>query len=702
MSFLAPLFLLGALAVSLPILFHLIRRTTRQRMPFSSLLFLMPTPPRLTKRSRLEHFLLLALRCAALVLLAFGFARPFFKTVANPAAGSVAKRFLFLVDTSASMRRATLWADARERFIQLLRATSPIDQVAVFTFDRQVTPLVTYEEWNASSAAERVSLAERKLADAAPGWSATYLGNALIRAAETAADSSGKQPVDSSEIVVISDLQEGSHLEPLQGYEWPRGVSVTFESLKPKHSSNASLQLITDSDDASAKAAAGTRVRVSNSATAKAEQFKVGWAADDGAAFAGTPMDIYVPQGQSRIVSMPTAMLASRRILLRGDDEDFDNSVFVVPPEAQRLQVLYFGTDSDKDATQPLYFLQRAFQETRRQAVQVRAGSATAPFTSAQANATSLYIVTDPVPEGISKALRDEAMTGKTVLVAPKSEACASTLAQLLQIDNPGLREVHPSNYAMLADIDFAHPLFAPFADPRFSDFTKIHFWKYRRIDSASLPGARVLARFDTGDPALLEVPLGKGRILVMASGWQPEDSQLALSTKFVPLLYSMLEQSGALQPAATQYQVGDAVPLPSNEAHSTLIAHTPAGKQVELPAGQASFSETDVPGIYTVASGPAAAESTFAVNLDPTESRTAPLPTDEFERLGVPVPHQVGILTPAAKRQARLQNTELENRQKLWRWLILGTLAVLLTETYVAGRAAQRASRQTQPATAT
>src|SRR5947208_550265 len=38
MSFLAPLFLLGALAVSLPVIFHLIRRTTRERTPFSSLM----------------------------------------------------------------------------------------------------------------------------------------------------------------------------------------------------------------------------------------------------------------------------------------------------------------------------------------------------------------------------------------------------------------------------------------------------------------------------------------------------------------------------------------------------------------------------------------------------------------------------------------------------------------------------------------
>ena len=37
--------------------------------------------------------------------------------------------------------------------------TSPADQVAVFTFDRQLTPLVTFEQWTAAPSGERVALA---------------------------------------------------------------------------------------------------------------------------------------------------------------------------------------------------------------------------------------------------------------------------------------------------------------------------------------------------------------------------------------------------------------------------------------------------------------------------------------------------------------------------------------------------------------
>jgi hypothetical protein len=74
MGLLAPLYLAGLAALSLPILFHLIRRTPRGRQTFGSLMFLAPSPPRLSRRSRLDQWLLLLLRAAALALLAMAFA----------------------------------------------------------------------------------------------------------------------------------------------------------------------------------------------------------------------------------------------------------------------------------------------------------------------------------------------------------------------------------------------------------------------------------------------------------------------------------------------------------------------------------------------------------------------------------------------------------------------------------------------------
>src|SRR6478609_5472170 len=115
MGVLAPLYLAGLAALSLPLIFHLVRRTPRGRQEFSSLMFLLPSPPRLTRRSRLDQIILLLLRLAALALLAFAFARPFLRESATlPFDALPGRRLAILLDTSASMRRGDLFTQAKK------------------------------------------------------------------------------------------------------------------------------------------------------------------------------------------------------------------------------------------------------------------------------------------------------------------------------------------------------------------------------------------------------------------------------------------------------------------------------------------------------------------------------------------------------------------------------------------------------------
>ncbi len=681
MNFLTPLFLLGGLAIAAPVIFHLIRRTTRERTVFSSLMFLLPTPPRLSKRSRLEHWLLLLLRCLALGLLVLGFSRPFFKqTPLDDPTAVLPKRIVVLLDVSASMRRTGLWAAARERAESVIAQASPIDQVALYTFDRAATPLVSFEEWNRTPASDRAALASARLAATSPGWGGTQLGNALITAAEALAESDGRQRPGPRQIVLVSDLQAGSRLDALQAYEWPRGVSLFVEAIKARNVTNAGLQLVAESADASRAAEAVVRVRVTNSADALREQFKVGWARPDATAdFMGAPINVYVPPGQSRVVAVPVQKNSPGldRIVLRGDDEDFDNTVYVIPPAPQRLSVLWLGNDAPDDTRQPLFFLRRALSDTPRVSVSIVVRPASAPLLADEVAAANVVFVADALPIAAANALREQALAGKTVVFAPKSAAAAPTFAALLGSAGTTLTDATPSNYAMLAEIDFQHPLFAPFADPRFSDFTKIHFWKYRKLDVTTIPDARVPARFDNGDPMLIDVPVGKGRLIVLASGWQPDDSQLSVSSKFVPLLWSLIELGGGVTTGPAQWVVGELAPLPA-----------------EATEREVRFTE---PGIREVKVGERTLR--FAVNLDPNESRTAPLASDELERLGVAVTTPVLVPAASAETKILLQGREAENRQKLWRWLIAATLAVLVLESALAGWTARKLNSKTTEA---
>ena len=268
----------------------------------------------------------------------------------------------------------------------------------------------------------------------------------------------------------------------------------------------------------------------------------------------------------------------------------------------------------------------------------------------------------------------------------------AETLAALAGAPAWDVEEAAVASDVMLGEIAFDHPLFAPLAGAQFNDFTKIHFWKYRRIKPEALGAARVLARFENGDPAVVEKALGKGRLVVLTSGWNPADSQLARSSKFVPLMAGLLEVWNPRPFDAANHMVGDRVPLPAGEATRWQgpVVHKPDGTIVRLARGSTTFSETDQPGVYTDRPARPAARS-FAVNLDPLESKTSPLHVETLEQFGCRLANQSQPGSWLDREQLRqMQNAELEDRQKLWRWLILAAIGVLIVETWLAGRVRQ------------
>lgn len=687
MSFLAPLFALGALAIIGPILFHLIRRTTREVTPFSTLMFLRPSPPRVTKRSRLENLWLLLARCLVIGLLALAFARPFLpRATPAPPPGS-GQRTVLLVDTSASMRREKLWTDAQSRVDARLRGVRPGDEIALLTFDQQTRTVVGFEEWRKLPMDERVPTANQRLAAITPGWNGTSLDDALLHAVEVL-DQAGEVLPGRREIVVISDVQEGARLDGLQGFQWPAGLTVTLDTVSAPGHPNASVAWISESEE-SDKPGDETplRLRVSNAADAKHEQFQLRWNTAPDAP--STPLQAYVPAAQSRIVRASKPPAGATALTLTGDETDFDNTLYVVPPQAVQLPILFVGPDADEDPGAALYYLRRAFPKTARQNIQITAHRTEEAIPAFQLQQAQLLVLGETAFDAPLASARQFARDGKIVILPLNTTATALIAAKLLDIPTLPAGEAPTKDYALLAQIDFQHPLFSAFADPRFSDFTKIHWWKHRRLDFASLTGARAVARFDDGDPAVIQVPLGKGSVVLFASSWRPVDSQLALSSKFVPLLHALLDMSSNLPAQKAQYFVGEEVPLPGGP--QALTVRKPDGTEVAAEPGT-KFSATDQPGIYSVSPG----TLRFVVNLSPDESRLTPLPPDRFTSLGVPV--QTKHETPAevARREGQAQATEIESQQKLWRWLLVAALGLLLLETHFAGKLSRTSGSST------
>jgi hypothetical protein len=707
MSFLYPLFLAGIAAVSLPIILHMIRRQTRKRVTFSSLMFLRTTVPRFKNRSRLENVLLLILRCIILCLLAFAFSRPFFPRQEGSKQVSPAKRTVLLIDTSASMRRTGMWAQAVSEAQSVLEDAKPTDRVCIMSFDQGTETLIGFEQWDAMDAASRSAVAAEQISNLSPGWAATDLGDALVSAAEAVEDdeiNDEQQQFGTNQIMLISDLQKGSSLEALQAYEWPDALELEVKLIAAAGSTNAAMQLIASRDHLARTAGKELpSVRITNSPDAAVERFALSWAGEDQVGASDGRMEVYVPAGHSAVVRMPKRAddSAPAKLVLTGDDHNFDNALYIAPSLTQKVNILFIGSDKAEDSEGLLYYVKRAFRATGTLDPQVISRSAENLTDEDIANA-HLIIAADTIAPGHIDSVRRYLETGRTVLLVMKSPDAAKTIAALAGIETINSQEAEVDTYSMLSRIEFKHPLLTPFSDPRFGDFTKIHFWKHRQINIEDLPDAEVLALFDSpqdgqahNDPALFELCVAKGSLLVLTSGWHPSDSQLALSSKFVPLLYSILEYSGFFTGRQSQYFIGDNVSIStqSGSESANLEILKPDNSLIHISAGEENFTQTDQPGLYTIQSS--AGNRVFALNLPSKECRTAVMPVEDLEMLGVSLTQPLGFSaelteSPIGSRSIQASRlagfTVLESEQKIWRLILVVLLAISFVEIALAG----------------
>ena len=73
-------------------------------------------------------------------------------------------------------------------------------------------------------------------------------------------------------------------------------------------------------------------------------------------------------------------------------------------------------------------------------------------------------------------------------------------------------------------------------------------------------------------------------------------------------------------------------------------------------------------------------------MNLDPSESKTAPLAVETLEQFGCRLAMSASRVENDREVMRQMQSAELEGRQKLWRPLILAAIGVLIVETWLAG----------------
>jgi hypothetical protein len=164
--------------------------------------------------------------------------------------------------------------------------------------------------------------------------------------------------------------------------------------------------------------------------------------------------------------------------------------------------------------------------------------------------------------------------------------------------------------------------------------------WRYRRLDP--MPGDRVLARYDSGDAALVERGYGTGRTLTLGTALDPQWGALAVDPVFVPLLMESLWYLAGRGSVASSQLPGTALdPLAHAGAVAggeTLAAALSAGDELRVRApggGDRPQPATRPlvlaqPGFHELRAGDAPALP-VAVSVDARESRLDAMSEEAF-----------------------------------------------------------------------
>lgn len=146
-----PMLLFGGLAIASPILIHLLSRRRFRIVNWAAMEFLLAADKRNRKRIRLEHLLLLLLRCLVILLLAMLVSRLFLSPsgLASMFAGAARTERIVLLDDSPSMQLSSanrsIFDRARDSLVEFTRTSAqdrPGDTLTLLTTSRPDRPLV--------------------------------------------------------------------------------------------------------------------------------------------------------------------------------------------------------------------------------------------------------------------------------------------------------------------------------------------------------------------------------------------------------------------------------------------------------------------------------------------------------------------------------------------------------------------------------
>jgi hypothetical protein len=693
-ALLAPLFLLGAIAVAVPVILHLTQRSKGEVVEFPSFMFLQRIPSRTTRHRRIRDPLLLALRVLALLLLTLAFARPLIRAWGlGEEVGEAPRDVVILVDRSFSMRHGDRWERARREAEAVLDGVRPGERAALVQFAKTADA--------GSGLVEDVTPLRSSLATASPGDAGTSYGAAFRLAGRLLGAAEGRR----REVVLISDFQRTGWDEG-DDARLPGNTEVIPLDVASDAAGEASNLTVADLDLRRTRSGEVPRLQVAArilnlgaDSVRTLVELEIG-----GRLQADTTVSI--PPGIGRSVAFDPVPLprggarGGVHLASRPEDDGLpldDEFRFVLEPDRD-LDVLVLQSDG-APATRSL-FLREALSLSSEPGMRVTVLGARGAGADRFAAADVIVLNDVAAPDGAAgAALFRRVEEGAGLVVVAGARVNGSTWPGAWVDPLPGVladvADRSRGSGGSLTTVDGDHPVFEVFRAPRSGDLAAPRVYRYRRLDPS--PGAEVVARFDDGSPALVESRHGDGRVLLWATSLDRSWSDFPVQPVYLPLVQRIVMHAAAFGAEPAWREVGEDLMLDAEADGLDLqvtepedvswIVEAPSGERESIHAGPdgTAAARLDEAGFWRIRLDgmPEAEARTVAVNPGVSESDLRAI--DHAELVAAVSPTEDPTATALASAVA--SPADRERRQGGWRFLMAAAGLVLVVEAALANR---------------
>ena len=721
MTFLNAALAFGAAAFAIPLIIHLLNRSRFRTIPWGAMHLLEAVVRVNNKRLRIEQLILLAVRCAIPVLLAFCLARMVL-TGWQALPGDAPSSAVILLDNSYSMDAAgnggSHFAQAVAQAVTIVDTLNRGSEVAIVQTGGGPAPLFDNPVFDPETVNRKLLLLEG-------GYGASQMAESLDFGLGILQGMANTR----RNLIVISDFQRSdwqsmpdTTIERIRRQidAMPIPPAVTLLQVGRQIEENVSVESLAFSNTALGVGQdLQVRANLRNHGTKVYQGARVLFRID-GTQDSVSQVALGADQTAQTLFTCRFETPGSHVIEVEvavDDQLETDNRYAAAVPVLERIDVLLVdGAPSSQPLESETDFLSVALTPFTFGRVKLSDLIETQTVPAAKLTPGSVSAARVVVLANVAKLTPDQVHLlaeyvrgGGSLLIFAGDKINTDWYNQTLlggtdgflpmPIDALGGSLEEPQKSTRIVAQHFEHPALQVFNDRANGNLADAEIWKWYRFGHAEggqsqgntegMPvSARaeplVMARLETGDPLIVQRPFGDGLVIQVATACDADWSNLPMRPSYLPLMQQLITTIASQVAPPCNIKAGEPAIalLPGDAAGVPLSLVAPDGtRHTVRPVARGThslvqFGRTRRPGIYTL-TGPDAQGLHFVAQTSREESDPRLLDPEQIEKLAADLGAE---LVDSGAEYVELDKTRRHGRE-VWRFLLFGVMGLMFVE---------------------